>query len=56
MKLAGVVSIGSYSAADLEAKKQSLRAVLRPDTQLDMFAADSCSRGGDEKVEAYFEG
>lgn len=41
MKLAGVVSIGSYSDADLEYKKQSLRAVLRPDTQLDMFAADS---------------
>lgn len=41
MKLAGVVSIGSYTAADLERKKQSLRTVLRPDTQLDMYAADS---------------
>ena len=41
MKLAAVVSIGSYSDADLEAKRQSLSAVLRPETQLDMFAADS---------------
>jgi len=41
MKLAVVAAIGSYSPADLEHKKQSLRAVLRPDTQLDMYAADS---------------
>jgi allantoin racemase len=41
MKLAGVVSIGSYTPADLERKAQSLRTVLRPDTGLDMFAADS---------------
>lgn len=41
MKLAVVAAIGSYSPADLEHKRQSLRAVLRPDTQLDMYAADS---------------
>ena len=41
MKLAGVVSIGSYTTADLARKQQSLQAVLHPDTQLDMFAADS---------------
>ncbi len=51
MKLAGVVSIGSYSDADLEAKKQSLKTVLRPDTQLDMFAADS----GVPYIESSFE-
>lgn len=41
MKLAVVAAIGSYTPADLEHKKQSLRTVLRPDTQLDMYAADS---------------
>jgi allantoin racemase len=41
MRLAGVVSIGSYTAEDLTRKQQSLQAVLHPDTQLDMFAADS---------------
>ena len=30
MKLVGVVSIGSYTQADLERKKQSLQTVLRP--------------------------
>ena len=41
MKLAGVVAIGSYTPADLEHKKHSVQAVLRPDTHLDMFAAAS---------------
>src|SRR5262249_18312543 len=41
MKLAVVVAVGSYTPADLEHKKRSLQTVLRPDTQLDMFAADS---------------
>jgi allantoin racemase len=41
MQLVGVVSIGSYTHADLERKKQSLQTVLRPDTHLDMVAADS---------------
>jgi allantoin racemase len=35
------VSIGSYTPEDLERKRRSLQAVLRPDTHLDMFAADS---------------
>ena len=51
MKLAGVVSIGSYTAADLARKQQSLQTVLRPDTQLDMFAADS----GVPYIESSFE-
>src|SRR6266700_2180963 len=41
MKLAVVAAVGSYTAADLEHKRRSLQTVLRPDTQLDMFAADS---------------
>ncbi|MGQ4807778.1 Hydantoin racemase [Candidatus Entotheonellaceae bacterium PAL068K] len=41
MKLAGVVSIGSYTPEDLERKKRSLQTVLRPETQLDMYAAAS---------------
>src|SRR5438034_1002612 len=41
MKLAVVAAVGSYTPADLEHKKRSLQTVLRPDTQLDMFAADS---------------
>ena len=41
MKLAGVVAIGSYTAADLAHKQRSIQAVLRPDTHLDMFAAAS---------------
>src|SRR4029450_2030180 len=41
MKLAVVAAVGSYTPEDLEHKKRSLRTVLRPDTQLDMFAADS---------------
>jgi allantoin racemase len=41
MKLAGVVAIGSYTAEDLARKQRSLQTVLRPETQLDMFAAAS---------------
>lgn len=51
MKLAGVVSIGSYTPEDLAAKKRSLQTVLRPETQLDMFAADS----GVPYIESSFE-
>ena len=51
MKLAGVVSIGSYTPEDLAAKKRSLQTVLRPDTQLDMFAAES----GVPYIESSFE-
>jgi allantoin racemase len=41
MRLACVVAIGGYTAADLVAKRDSLKAILRPDTQLDMFSASS---------------
>ena len=41
MKLAVVAAVGSYTPEDLEHKKRSLRTVLRPDTHLDMFVADS---------------
>jgi allantoin racemase len=41
MRLACVVSIGGYTPADLASKCDGLKAVLRPDTQLDMFAAPS---------------
>lgn len=51
MKLAGVVAIGSYTQEDLDLKKRSLQAVMRPDTQIDMYAADS----GVPYVESSFE-
>ena len=51
MKLAGIVSIDSYTEADLESKKRSLQTVLRPDTQLDMYAAAS----GVPYIESSFE-
>lgn len=54
MKLAGVVSIGSYTAADLERKRQSLQTVLGADTQLDMFAADSGVPYIESSLEFYF--
>ena len=41
MKLAVVAAVGSYTPVDLDAKRRSLCAVLRPDTQVDMFMADS---------------
>ena len=41
MQLAVVAAVGSYTPEDLEHKKRSLRTVLRPDTHLDMFVADS---------------
>ncbi|MBM3223267.1 MAG: hypothetical protein FJZ47_05625 [Candidatus Tectomicrobia bacterium] len=41
MKLAVVAAVGSYTPADLDQKKRSLSSVLRPDTQLDMFVANS---------------
>ncbi len=51
MKLAGVVAIDSYTPEDLEHKKRSLQTVLRPETQLDMFAAAS----GVPYIESSFE-
>lgn len=41
MKIAVVAAIGSYTPADLEHKRQSLQAALRPDTKVEMFAAAS---------------
>ena len=41
MKLAVVAAVGSYTPEDLDHKKRSLCTVLRPDTHLDMFVADS---------------
>lgn len=54
MKLAGVVSIGSYTRDDLDRKKQSLQTVLRPETQLDMFAADSGVPYVESSLDFYF--
>jgi Asp/Glu/hydantoin racemase len=41
MRLACVVSIAGYTPTDLASKRDSLKTILRPDTQLDMFAAAS---------------
>lgn len=41
MKLAVVAAVGSYTPADIAHKQRSLRTVLRPDTELDMFVANS---------------
>jgi allantoin racemase len=41
MRLACVVAIAGYTLTDLASKRDSLKAILRPDTQLDMFAAAS---------------
>jgi allantoin racemase len=54
MKLAGIVAIGSYTAADLEHKKQSIQPVLRPDTQLDMYAAASGVPYVESSMDLYF--
>lgn len=51
MKLAGIVSIGSYTPEDLERKRRSLQTVLRPDTHLEMFVAHS----GVPYIESSFE-
>ena len=54
MKLAGIVAIGSYTAADLEHKKCSIQTVLRPDTQLDMYAAASGVPYVESSMDFYF--
>ena len=51
MRLACVVSIAGYTPADLASKRDGLKAILRPDTQLDMFAAAS----GVPYIESSFE-
>jgi allantoin racemase len=53
MRLACVVSIGGYTAADLAAKRGSLTVVLRPETELDMFAAPSGVPYIESSVEFY---
>ena len=53
MRLACVVSIGGYTPTDLASKQDSLRAILRPDTQLDMFAAPSGVPYIESSVEFY---
>jgi allantoin racemase len=53
MRLACVVSIGGYTEADLASKRDSLKAVLRPDTALDMFAAPSGVPYIESSVEFY---
>lgn len=54
MKLAGIVAIGSYTAADLDHKKRSIQTVLRPDTQLDMYAAASGVPYVESSMDFYF--
>jgi allantoin racemase len=41
MRLACVVAIGGYTPTDLASKRDSLKAILRPETQLEMFVASS---------------
>ena len=53
MRLACVVAIGGYTPTDLASKQDSLRAILRPDTQLDMFAAPSGVPYIESSVELY---
>jgi allantoin racemase len=53
MRLACVVSIGGYTAADLASKRESLKAVLHPDTELDMFTAPSGVPYIESSVEFY---
>ena len=53
MKLAVVAAVGSYTPEDLEHKKRSLRTVLRPDTHLDMFAANSGVQYVESSLELY---
>jgi allantoin racemase len=53
MRLACVVAISGYSPDDLTAKRQSLKMVLRPDTELEMFAAPSGVPYIESSVEFY---
>ena len=53
MRLACVVAISGYSPTDLASKRESLKAILRPDTQLDMFAARSGVPYIESSVEFY---
>src|SRR5215471_6243911 len=53
MRLACVVAISGYTPADLASKREGLKAILRPDTQLDMFAAPSGVPYIESSVEFY---
>ena len=53
MRLACVVAISGYTPADLASKRDSLKTILRPDTQLDMFAASSGVPYIESSVEFY---
>jgi allantoin racemase len=53
MRLACVVAIGGYTAVDLASKRDSLKAILRPETQLEMFAAASGVPYIESSVEFY---
>lgn len=53
MRLACVVAISGYTEADLAAKREGLKTVLRPDTQLDMFIAPSGVPYIESSVEFY---
>src|SRR5919202_3827696 len=53
MRLACMVAISGYTPADLASKRDSLKSVLRPDTQLDMFSASSGVPYIESSVEFY---
>jgi allantoin racemase len=53
MRLACVVAINGYTPTDLAAKHEGLKAILRQDTQLDMFAAPSGVPYIESSVELY---
>jgi allantoin racemase len=53
MRLACVVAIGGYTPSDLASKRDGFKAILRPDTQLDMFAASSGVPYIESSVEFY---
>jgi len=53
MRLACVVSISGYTPTDLASKRDGLKAILRPDTQLDMFTAPSGVPYIESSVEFY---
>ena len=53
MRLACVVSISGYTPTDLASKRDGLKAILRADTQLDMFTAPSGVPYIESSVEFY---
>src|SRR5919109_4456368 len=53
MRLACLVAIGGYTPTDLASKRESLKAILRPETQLDIFTAPSGVPYIESSVEFY---